>query len=412
MSGVPPHVLRDVRLEGFSNRTSVEDATKWIDSHSNAFDSEQVPVEAAAGRVLAKPFVSPKDLPPVDTALIDGYALRCTETIGACSYNPLSFCIQEDPHVLTPFSTVLVSSGTPIPQGANAIAPFDLARAAKDAAELIGPITPGSGVSHRGQEAREGTLLLGNSRPLRPADLGLISSFGITEVSVVRRPRVRLIVTGCKASPNCELRDANGPMLRTLIARDGAVMETSTYAPSEQSPIAELIARPGVDVILFCGLTGTGPDDVAPLALAAVGNVAVHGVAMRPGGSTGMGSVAGVPVILLPGSPLDCLCAYDVFAGRLIRRLGGRSPQLPYRVRRLPVGRRIVSSIGDVEFCQVRVVSGEAIPLGSAGSGGLVSAARAEGFVLIPAPLEGYASGASVDAYMYDEADGPEGKGK
>ncbi len=404
MSDVQPRVLRDVRLQGFANRISVDEAIKWIDNHSITLDSEQVFVEVAAGRVLAQPFLSPQDSPPTDTAVMDGYALRCAETIGAGSYNPICFSTQED-QLLRPFSAVLISSGTPMPQSADAIATFDLARAGKDTAELIGQVTRGDGVSHRGQEAREGTLLIGNSRPLRPSDLGLITSFGITELKVIRRPRVRLILTGCKQSPNRESGDADGPMLRTLIARDGAVIESSVYPLSEQSLIAELIARLGADVVLVCGRTGTGPDDVTPLALDAVGTLSVHGVAMWPGASTGMGSVGAVPVILLPGSPLHCLCAYDMFAGRLIRSLGGRSPHLPYRIRHVTVGRKIVSSIGNVEFCLVRLVSGEAVPLGLAGSGGLVSAAHADGFVLIPAPLEGYAPGASVAVYMYDESD-------
>ena len=405
-----PRAFRDVRLEGFANRTSMDEAAKWIDSHSNTFDSEEVLVEMAAGRVLAKPFLSPKDMPPTDTAAMDGYALRCAETIGAGSYNPLPFCTQEDQRALQPSSAVLVSSGTPMPQGADAIASFDLARGGTDTTDLIGPVAPGAGVSLKGKEAREGTPLVDSSRPLRPSDLGVISSFGITVVNVVRRPRVRLILTGCKSSSDCELGDANGPMLRALIARDGAVIETSAYGLSEQSAIAELIARPEVDVVLVCGLTGTGPDDVAPLALAAVGNLSIHGIALQPGESTGMGTVGGVPVMLLPGSPLHCLCAYDLLFGRLIRRLGGRSSQLPYRIRNAKVGRKIVSSIGNVELCRVRLVSGEAIPLGSAGSGGLVSAARAEGFVLIPAPLEGYPPGASVSVYMYDEANDMEGE--
>ena len=412
MFDMQPRGLRDSRLLGFANRSAVDEASEWIDTHSNTLNSERVSIELAAGRVLAKPFVSPTDAPPRDTAVTDGYALRCTETIGAGSYNPLSFCTQEDQRVLRPASAILISSGTSMPQGADAIASFALARAGADTVELIGPITRGAGVSHQGDEAREGILLIGNSRPLRPSELGLISSFGITEVSVVRRPRVRLILTGCKSSPNREPGDANGPMLRALLARDGAELEVTTYASPEQSAIAELIVRPGADVVLVCGLTGTGADDVAPLALDAVGTLSIHGVAMQPGGSLGMGSVNGVPVILLPGSPWHCLCAYDLFAGRLIRRLGGRSSQLPYRIRHVTVGRKIVSSIGNVEFCQVRLVSGEAIPLGSAGSGGLVSASRAEGFVLIPAPLEGYAPGASVAVYMYDEVDDMEGKSR
>jgi molybdopterin molybdotransferase len=123
-----------------------------------------------------------------------------------------------------------------------------------------------------------------------------------------------------------------------------------------------------------------------------------------------MGRVGETPVILLPGSPLHCLCAYDLLVGRLIRRLGGRASRLPYALRQAAVGRKIVSSIGNFELAQVRLVSGEAVPLGSAGSGGLAAAARAEGFVLIPAPLEGYRPGTPVSVYIYDQADTLEGR--
>jgi molybdopterin molybdotransferase len=407
-----PPVFRDVRLEGFADRIPLEEAVQWIDSHSKALDSEEIPVEKAAGRVLAQPFVSPRDMPPTDTAVMDGYALRSAETIGAGSYNPLSFPIQADALVLKPASAFLISSGTPLPQGADAVASFDLVRAENGTIEAIGPVTPGAGVSSKGQEAAEGTPLIGNSRSLRPSDLGLIASFGVKTVNVVRRPRVRLILAGYRPSSGWELGDADAPMLHELIARDGGVIESSAYGVREQSSLAELMARPGADVVLVGGLTGTGPDDVAPLALHAAGTLSVHGIALRPGGSAGMGTAGDAAVILLPGSPLHCLCAYDLLAGRLIRRLGGRSSQLPYRIRQAVVGRKIVSSIGNDELCQVRLVSGEAVPLGSAESGGLVFAARAEGFVLVPAPLEGYAPGTTVSIYMYDEPGDLEGRSK
>jgi molybdopterin molybdotransferase len=395
-------------MEGFADRASLEEARQWIDCHSKSLDAEWVHVEASAGRVLAKTFAAPNDSPPVDIAVVDGYALRSDETIGAGSYNPLSFSVQEELRELGPLSAVLISSGDAMPQSADAVAPFELVGVGSGTVELIGAITRGAGVSLQGQEAREGTLLVPSSRPMRPSELGLISYFGITEVSVVRRPLVRLIVTGCKSSRDRESGDANSPMLRSLIARDGGVIETSTHDASEQSFIAESIARPGADVVLVCGLTGTGPDDVSPLALDEAGTLSIHGIALHPGESTGMGSAGDVPVILLPGSPLHCLCAYDLLACRLIRRLGGRCSQLPYRIRQATVGRKIVSSVGNVELCWVRLESGNAVPLGSAGSGGVASVARADGFVLVPAPLEGYAPGATVDVYLYDEADAQE----
>jgi len=392
--------FRDVRLQGFGERVPVDEAIKWIDGHPRSASFEDIPIAAANGRVLAQPFVAPADAPAVDSTARNGYALRSAETVGASSYNPLLFRTQAGQATPGAFSGVPVSSGSPLPPGTDAVAPFELARIAADTSELLGPVAQGSGVILGGQEARLGATLIDTSRPLRAFDLGLISSFGIERVRVIRRPLVRIVVTGPRPSGNPA--DANGPMLRALVARDGGSIEACEYGVTKRDDIASLIARPGADVVLVCGRTGTGADDEAPLALNAVGTLSIHGIALRPGDSSGMGSAGGVPVILLPGNPLACMSAYDLFAGRLIRRLGGRRSQLPYRVQKAKVGCKIVSSIGDVEFCRVRFDAEEVVPTGSANSGGLACVARADGFVVVPAPLEGYAPGTLVDVYMYD----------
>jgi molybdopterin molybdotransferase len=425
---MPQHRLRDIRQEGFADRVPVEEAIQWIDRHSpcdsTLGDSEPLLLEDAVGRILAQPFVALADKPPVDTAVENGYALRSAETVGAGSYNPLPFHIQIGNQALGLLSTALISSGTPLPPGADAVAPFDLVRVASDIAELIGSVAQGTGVNLQGHEIRNASTLVEPSRPLRPSDLGLIAGFGISQVRVLPRPLVRIILAGCKPSqansPDANGPDSNGLMLRALVARDGGVIELCEYGIADRDALAGLIARPGADVVLVCGRSGTGPDDVAPLALADAGTLSIHGIALRPAASTGMGAAGDVPVILLPGNPLACLCAYDLFAGRLIRRLGGRSPHLPYLVRRAIVGRKIVSSIGDLELCRVRWIAakaaakvsgeaaGEAIPLNSADSGGLASVARADGFILVPAALEGYAPGTSIDVYLYDGAESVE----
>jgi len=378
----------------------VDEAIKWIDCHPRTGSTEDISIGAACGRILARPFVAPADVPAADIAAKDGYALRSAETVGASSYNPLLFHIQDARFPLAALSAVLISAGTPLPPGADAVAPFELARVATDTVELLGSVARGSDVVLRGQEAREGATPIDTSRPLRPSDLGLVASFGVERICVIRRPLVRIVATGPRPSGNPA--DANAPMLSALIARDGGAIEACEYGVTKRDAIASLIARPGADVVLVCGRTGTGADDEAPLALKTVGTLSIHGIALRPGDSSGMGSAGGVPVILLPGDPLACMSAYDLFAGRLIRRLGGRRSQLPYRIRKAKVGRKIVSSIGSVEFCRIRFVAEEVVPTGSANSGGLASVARADGFVLVPAPLEGYAPGTVVDVYMYD----------
>jgi molybdopterin molybdotransferase len=399
-------LLRDVRMQGFAQRASVDKALEWVSLHSKIRAAESIALDDAVGRVLAERFVSPADDPPVGTAVSDGYALRSCETVGASSYNPLPFRLQANHSALKALSAALVTSGTPLPAGADAVAPFDLTQAGTESVDLIESIAQGEGVSLKGQEAQRDVLLIETSRPLRASDVGLISSLGIRQLRVIQRPLVRIILAGRKSPEDCELADANGPMLRALVVRDGGTLETCQYGIADRDALAALLTRPGADLILVCGRTGTGMDDEAPLALAAAGTLSIHGIALSPGGSTGLGTVGEIPVVLLPGSPLDCLCAYDLLASKLIRNLSGRGLWPPYRVRQARLGRKIASSVGVMEVCQVRLIAGEDFPLGDVRSGGLASVVRADGFLLIPASLEGYASGAIVDVHLYDEAEG------
>ena len=147
---------RDVRMEGFDSRSSFDDALGWIDGHSKPLNAEEASVARAAGRVLARTFLASADQPPTDTAEMDGYALRSAETIGAGGYNPLPFSIQQDPRQLTPASALLISSGAPMPRGADAIASFDLIRPGAGAIEVIESVTRGAGVNFKGQEVKAG----------------------------------------------------------------------------------------------------------------------------------------------------------------------------------------------------------------------------------------------------------------
>src|ERR1700736_4366724 len=115
------------------------------------------------------------------------------------------------------------------------------------------------------------------------------------------------------------------------------------------------LVEAGVDIVLVIGGTGPGSDDHSAAALAGAGELAIHGVTLRPGETTGLGRTgSGVPVVLLPGAPAACLWSYELFAGRAILRLGGRDPELPYRSRDMITARKIVSATGMTEICPVR----------------------------------------------------------
>jgi molybdopterin molybdotransferase len=136
--------------------------------------------------------------------------------------------------------------------------------------------------------------------------------------------------------------------------------------------------------------------------LAALGELCVHGVALRPASPTGVGFLRSRPVFLLPGNPVSCLCAYDLFAGPALRRLGGRSMNLPYRQVRLPLARKIASVVGRVDYVRAQLAQGCVEPLAISGASLLSSTTRADGFVLVPADLEGFGPGEEVDVFLYD----------
>ena len=146
-----------------------------------------------------------------------------------------------------------------------------------------------------------------------------------------------------------------------------------------------------------------GQEDHAPRVLAEVGELNVHGIALRPASPAGVGFLAGSrPVFLLPGNPVSCLCAYDLLAGPAIRRLGGRSMDLPYRTACLPLASKLVSAVGRVDYVRVSVQDGRVTPLATSGASILSSTTRADGFVLVPRDSEGHAAGEEVLVWFYD----------
>ena len=143
-------------------------------------------------------------------------------------------------------------------------------------------------------------------------------------------------------------------------------------------------------------------EDHAPTLIAEEGELLVHGVAMRPSAPTGFGVVQGRPVFLLPGNPVSCLCAYDFFAGRAIRGLGGRGLDWPYRRALGVLARKISSEIGRLDYARVALEGGTITPLSIGGASVLSSTTRGDGFVLVPADSEGYPAGAEVEMFLYD----------
>ncbi len=406
---------RDVRMHGFAQRSEVPAVLEWIDRQAQRLGDESVPLEDAAGRILASDVIAPLNVPGFDRAAMDGYALRGAETAGASEYNPLTFPVlgqampgQPFVGVARPNAAVRIMTGAPVPAGVDAIVPAEYASEAAGQIVITRPVAPGQHVGHCGEDIQEGAPALNAGRRLRPQDVGLIASLGLAQVNVVRQPRVRILVTGNEVkSPGApkdqyQVYDANSFMLRGLVARDGGSLEPPYRLGDDPDKIRAALLTPGADVILVSGGSSVGSEDHAPRLIAEVGELAIHGVAMRPSSPAGIGRIGEALVFLLPGNPVSCLCAYDFFAGRAIRLRAGRLPDWPHRTRQCVVGRKIVSAVGRVDYCRVRLVESRVEPIALSGASILSSTTRADGFVIVPSESEGYGPESEVTVYLYD----------
>ncbi len=407
-----PHA--DVRMRGFAARTRVETALEWIASEAKRLPPETIALADLHDRVLAEEVRAPIDVPPFDRAAMDGYALRGSETIGASEYNPLSFTVCGHALPGRPWTTVVergnavrIMTGAPLPQGADAVVPAEFAAERDGVVEITTPFAPGKHVGRRAEDVARDSVLLEAGRRLRAQDVGLLASVGLARAMVVRRPRVRIVVTGDElveaGVPKTEhqIYDANSAMLRGLVARDGGVLERVCRTKDDRDAIRQAMLADGADVVLISGGSSVGAEDHAPIVLAEHGELAVHGVAMRPSSPAGFGRIGPVLVFLLPGNPVSCLCAYDFFAGSALRRLGGRPADWPHRTQRATLARKIASAVGRVDYCRVRLSGSEAEPLALSGASILSSTTRADGFVIVPTESEGQAPGTEVMVYLY-----------
>jgi len=404
-------------MRGFARRTTVADALAWLEGHVARLAEENVPLAEAAGRVLARDVKSRVNVPGFDRSMMDGFALRAGDTLGASPYNRLSLEVVGESTPGRPFTgrvgpsqAVRIMTGAPLPDGADAVLPVEHVEIRQEHILALGEVSPGKHVGRMGEDIAAGSVVLSAGRVLRPQDIGLLASIGCGRPAVVRRPRVQIVVTGNELLPAGwqpeadKIVDSNGPMLAALVARDGGLATSPGIVPDEPEAILQAM-RSAADVVLISGGSSVGQEDHAPALLATHGKLPIHGIAMRPSSPTGMGLLDGRPVFLLPGNPVSCLCAYDFFAGPAIRSLGGRSKDWPYRRIKGPLARKIVSTVGRLDYMRVRLVEGRVEPLAISGASVLSSTTRADGFTLVPPDSEGFPPGTNVEVFLYGSSE-------
>ncbi len=403
-------------MRGFAERKDVEEVDRLLAALCSPLLAERVPLLECVGRVLAEDVASRVNVPGFARSAMDGFALRGEDTFGASEYSGLDFAVIGEAFPGRAFGgrvgqaeAVRIMTGAPIPDGADAVVKAEVCEERDGRVLLHEAVAPRKNIGAVGEDIRAGEVVLRAGRRIRPQDAGLLASIGGSAIACVRRPRVRLVITGDEllapgSTPDgVRIVDSNSVVLRALVARDGGVLLPFELVPDQPESIAAALTAGDADVVLVSGGSSVGAEDHAPRLLAEHGELLFHGVSMRPSSPAGGGRIGAALVFLLPGNPVSCLCAYEFFAGPAIRALGGRTRAWPHRRVRAVLARKLSSEVGRTDYVRVAFENGRVVPIATAGASILSSTVRADGAVIVPRELEGMGEGAEVEVLLYDD---------
>ncbi len=396
---------------------------------------EVVALEDALGRITAEPVWALVSSPHYHAAAMDGYAVRAEDTRGASETHPVPLAIDR--------SAFYVDTGDPLPPDTNAVimvedvhvssaAPADGNRSVSpegSVIEILAAVAPWQHVRPMGEDMVATELILPANHRLRPQDIGAAAGAGHATLNVRRRPRVAFLPTGTElVAPGTALRpgdvvEYNSLVLAAMISEWGGCPTRLPPLPDDYVLLRERILQAARDhdlVIVNAG-SSAGSEDFTARIVAELGQVLVHGIAIRPGHPVILGVVhvadagcaAGtgertVPVAGLPGYPVSAAITCELVIKPLIARWLGQAGEERPRMPAI-LTRKVVSPEGEEEFLRVTVGQvGErvvATPL-PGGSGVLMSLVRADGIVRIPRGEQGHEAGAQVmvDLYRSPEA--------
>jgi putative molybdopterin biosynthesis protein len=381
--------------------------------------SETIPLSQALGRITAAPVWARISSPHYHAAAMDGYAVQAGDTAGATETRPKRLRLGAEAHP--------VDTGDPLPPRTNAVIMIEDTQLVGDGEnaeqwiEIMGAAPPWQHVRPMGEDIVATQLVLPSNHQLRPQDLGAAAGCGHTHLAVRRRPRVAIIPTGTELvslnTPDSQaglrpgdIVEYNSIVLGAMAQEWGCAVNRFAPVPDdyEQLRTAVASALADHDLVAINAGSSAGSEDYTARVVESLGQVIVHGVAIRPGHPVILGVARSKAVIGVPGYPVSAALTFDLFAKPLVYRWLGVTPPQPPAIE-ATLTQKVQSPMGEDEFLRVtlgqvgeRVV---ATPL-QRGAGVIMSLVQADGIVRIPRFSEGEHAGATVMVHLLRRPEG------
>jgi molybdopterin molybdotransferase len=396
---------------------SVTNAQKCILEAVKNSGVETLKLEQSLSRVLAEDVRANRDLPPYDVSAMDGYAVRSADLAKV----PATLTVVEDikagdmpTKVVQAGQCARIMTGAPVPQGADAVIRVEDTQASSGSTVQINvAVKPGNDIRMQGEGMRNGDVVLTAGTEITPGVIGILATVKCAQVQVYCRPRVAILSTGNEledmddpVDPN-KIPNSNSYALMAQVQALGIEPALLGIARDDPAELTEYLQR-GLkfDVLLVSGGTSVGVHDYVRPAIEALGvQMKFWRVAMKPGHPVAFGIGAGTFVFGLPGNPVSSMVCFEQFVAPALRRMMGHA-----RLYRRTIAARLTHNLkhqaGRTEFVRVTLakeLSGyAATSTGAQGSGMLLSMARADGLLVVPAESAGLVAGEQVVVQLLD----------
>ena len=376
-------------------------------------EPEIVALSAALGRVLAEDIAASEYVPDFDRSTVDGFAVRAGDTFGCTDAIPAILPLQSTvlmgegvDYPLNPGECVAVPTGGAVPQGADSVVMLEYTEAYGDGTIGISkPAAPGMNLIFRGDDVYPGKVILQKGRALSSADIGALAAIGRVQIPVVKKLTVGVISTGDELVPPealpgpGQVRDVNSPMLEAMLTAFGCAVINYGIVIDDEALLSETVKRAlwECDAVLLSGGSSVGVKDAACRIIESLGQLLLHGIAIKPGKPTILGKAGAKPLVGLPGHPVAAYFITKLFVLPLLGRLSGRD-MTAYTVT-AKVTESISANHGRAQYhcCRLTRKDGALYAQPIRGKSGLITTlAGADGYFCIDRDCEGLPQGAEV----------------
>jgi molybdopterin molybdotransferase len=400
---------------------SIEEALNMVLDSADVLEPIRMPLDDAAGLVLAEDIVARGNVPPFTNSAMDGFAVLASDIQHASEVTPVRLHILEDvpagsvaTQPVRPGTTIRIMTGAPLPDGADTVVHVEVTRTEGSDVLILQALREGVNVRHAGEDMADGMVVLRATSILRPGEVGVCAAAGHAAVSAYPRVRVAILTTGSELVDAADeltpghIRDANAHSLRAQIVAIGGIPVVFERVPDTREAVRHTLeqALTSADVVLTNGGVSVGDYDFVKDVLQDMGAQLVFWrVKQKPGKPLAFWTMGAKRIIGLPGNPVSCMVCVEEYVRPMMRRMMGFALlHRPVRTALLAERYEKGPDTGRTHFVRVRLCEENgvlhAVLTGPQGSGILTSMARAEAIAIIPEDVAALNAGAAVQVQL------------